>query len=273
MRANLAATVVLAAAFALPSPPASSAGGAPRIEVVGTVLRVTDGERIVEGAALVGAVLTLGVGGDAVRARIAGVEVDATDPLGEVLLYDVRVVAADGTESPLCRPDAGGRTLGFPLAGRTDGTGALKPSDDGAFEFVCASGAQGKCVRFGYAPWRTAPDGSPMRPLYDACVRMVRADYCGDGRSFTRDGTMIGIADVAGVNAVGAAELADEGLTFEAAWTPEGATCLARPRLEDVDTIESVVGVCPALEGRAGPAACSPESAGGMIVNYSRPAR
>src|SRR6202162_534078 len=40
----------------------------------------------------------------------------------------------------------------------------------------------GKCVRYGYHPWEQAPDGRPMRDYYDACVRMVRADYCGDVR-------------------------------------------------------------------------------------------
>jgi hypothetical protein len=272
MRIDLAATVVLAVALTLSGPPVSSAGGGTSIDVFGTVLRVTDGERTVEGTALVGAVLTLGVGGDAVRARIASVEVDATDPAGEILLYDLRIMAADGSETPLCRPDASGRPLGFPLAGRTDATGALVPTDDGAFEFVCASGAQGKCVRFGYAPWRTLSDGSSMRPLYDTCVRMVRADYCGDGRSFTRDGTVIGYRDSAGLATLTAEDIATESLAFEAVWGPEGAICLARPRLDDVDSIDSIAASCPALASRAGAAACGPDAPGGVLVNYSRPA-
>jgi hypothetical protein len=269
MRIIVAATVGLA--LVLLARAAGPAAGTPRIAVDGTILRVTDGTRIVEGVDLVGAVLTLGVDGKAVRARIASVETDASDPAGDVLLYDVRVIGTDGAETPLCRPDAGGRTLGFPLAGRTDETGALIPSDDGAFEFVCASGAQGKCVRFGYAPWRVAPDGSPLRPIYDACVRMVRADYCGDGRSFTRDGTLVGFADSVGVTTIDPDDIAREGLAFEAAWTPDGAVCVARPRLDDVDTAESLARVCPRLDGRIGADVCGPEPLRGMLVNYSRP--
>src|SRR6478752_2253392 len=65
-------------------------------------------------------------------------------------------------EEPLCAPDADGRRLGFPLAGRSDAAGILSSSDGSIFELACTSGAQGKCARFGYAPWRQAPDGRPM---------------------------------------------------------------------------------------------------------------
>ncbi len=38
-----------------------------------------------------------------------------------------------------------------------------------------------------------------MVPLYEACVRMTRADYCGDGATATRDGTAVEIFDDQGV--------------------------------------------------------------------------
>src|SRR5207244_436258 len=69
----------------------------------------------------------------------------------------------------------------------------------GVFELVCTSGAQGKCVRFGYHPWESAPDGRPMRDYFDACVRMLRAEYCGDGHGWTRDGTFVDIWDDHGI--------------------------------------------------------------------------
>jgi hypothetical protein len=111
-----------------------------------------------------------------------------------------------------------------------------------------------------------------MRPLYDTCVRMVRADYCGDGRSFTRDGTVIGYRDSAGLATLTAEDIATESLAFEAVWGPGGAICLARPRLDDVDSIASIAASCPALASRAGAAACGPDAPGGVLVNYSRPA-
>src|SRR5262249_7703621 len=134
----------------------------PRIEVVGTTLRMhlPDGS-IREGAALVGATLVVAVGGETLRVRIAGVEHDARDPRGEVLLYDPGGVRGD-EETPLCPADPDGRKLGMPLAGRSDPSGHLSRDDSGGFELVCTSGAQGKCVRFGYGPWRQAPDGRLM---------------------------------------------------------------------------------------------------------------
>ena len=50
--------------------------------------------------------------------------------------------------------------------------GILSSSDGSTFELVCTSGAQGKCARFGYAPWRQAPDGRPMIDWYNACIRL-----------------------------------------------------------------------------------------------------
>lgn len=52
--------------------------------------------------------------------------------------------------------------------------GMLIEAGPDAFELICTSGAQGKCVRFGYHPWEKAPDGRPMRDYFNACVHMLR---------------------------------------------------------------------------------------------------
>ena len=52
----------------------------------------------------------------------------------------------------------------------------MAEAEPGVLELTCTGGAQAKCVRFGYRPWETGPDGRPMRGLYNACVRMVRAE-------------------------------------------------------------------------------------------------
>src|SRR5262245_40462994 len=138
------------------------------IEVVGTTLqvRLPDGT-VKAGAELVGAVLNIATGSRALRVRIAGVEPDARDPRGEVLLYDFRVLARSGSEEPLCAPDPDGRRLALPLAGRSDAAGMLTGAAN-TFELACTAGAQAKCVRFGYGPWREAPDGRPMRDFFNA---------------------------------------------------------------------------------------------------------
>ncbi len=261
---------LLAAAICAGAPPAASqqspAAPAPVIEVVGTTLRVRlpDGS-IREGAALVGAVLVVAMGGQTLRIRIAGVEQDTRDPHGEVLLYDFRVTAPNG-EEPLCMPDPDGRRLGLPLAGRSDPAGILSATDGSIFELVCTSGAQGKCVRFGYAPWRPAPDRRPMIDWYNACVRLLRGDYCGDGRPFTRDGTLVDIYDRIGVQKSDE----DPSMKFEAAWGPGGAVCVARTRIPDIITLDGLAKSCPRLADRLGPGACHENVSGGLIINRSR---
>jgi hypothetical protein len=266
---GLHATYLAAALVAGPSAALSQQdlSPAPSIEVVGTTLRarLADGSTR-EGTALVGAVLAVTSGGRSMRVRIASAEPDASDPKGEILLYDFRLITPRG-EEPLCAPDADGRRVGFPLAGRSDPAGILSSSDSSIFELTCTSGAQGKCVRLGYAPWRQAPDGRSMLDWYNACVRLLRGDYCGDGRPFTRDGTLVDIYDRLGIHASDD----DPNLTFEAAWDPRGAVCVAHTRLPDIVDLEGLGRTCPRLVGRLGPADCSENIPGGLIFNRSVP--
>ncbi len=253
----------------------SLAGQAASVSVQGTTLRVAAGDgRIVEGKALTGAILTIAFDGVPVRTRIASVIEDPKSPGGEVLLYDLQIVAKDGSERPLCNPDPDGKRLGFPLAGHTDASGALQQAE--GFEFVCTAGAQGKCVRFGYGPWLKSKDGQSLRNHYNACVRMVRADYCGNAASFTRDGTVIGFGDHIGLNRFSKGDETAEGqkdFQFEASWDEDGAVCVAHPRIEDLANVEAIQTACPRLLGKVGVNACSLEKAqslGGLIDNYSR---
>jgi ADYC domain-containing protein len=237
------------------------------IEVVGTTLRVRlpDGS-VRAGRELVGGIVQVALGGVSLRVRIAGVEQDQRDREGEVVLYDFRVVAPDGREEPLCNPDPDGRRLGMPLAGRSDAAGILTPAGPGQFELVCTAGPQGKCLRFGYAPWRKAPDGRPLIDWFNSCVRMLRGDYCGDGRHFTRDGTWIDLYDRIGIQKSDE----DPSLSFEAAWGPRGAICVARTRLPDLIDLDGLARACPRLAGRLGPAACADGEQDGLVMNRSR---
>src|SRR5204863_5686447 len=121
---------------------------------------------------------------------------------------------------PYCAADSDGRSRAIPLQGSwAAGAGTATRSAD-RVTFACTSGALGKCVRLGYKPWKMVA-GKPLAELHAACVRMVRADYCGDGRSHTRDGTRIDIWDRLGIQR--RAEPADAPELFEAAWSPAGA--------------------------------------------------
>ncbi|MEL6188382.1 MAG: ADYC domain-containing protein, partial [Myxococcota bacterium] len=71
---------------------------------------------------------------------------------------------------------------------------------------------------------RTYP--APGADALQACVRMIRADYCGNGESHTVDGRIVDFWDNLGVH-----EQTHKEWTAEAIWGPEGASCFFSPRV------------------------------------------
>lgn len=114
----------------------------------------------------------------------------------DLFLYDVSVIDFNGTSAPLC--PAGQSAMA--LAGYWDKT-ATHHDDASKFAFVCTNGTIAKCVRWGYRPWASAfkngLTGSPiaLAGYHQTCVRAAMADYCGDGTSFTQDGTVVDVFD------------------------------------------------------------------------------
>jgi ADYC domain len=215
-----------------------------RLDGTGLVVTLRDGSTLA-GEALTGVELRLG-GGDAtyvIRIQDVALDPHAHDP--SVMLYDVAVQdAASGRWAKLCAADPYGRPTAIPVPGFWDDDGAFVRGRPGEFSFACTAGAQGKCVRFGYPPWARAPSGESLAPYHQACVRMVRADYCGDGTPHTVLGVAIEIFDRAGVHArrnPGAG-------AFEALWGPDGAVCLARSRRPEFPRAE-ILRACPRLAG------------------------
>jgi hypothetical protein len=223
------------------------------IEVGGTEFKVTlnDG-RVLRSTELVGATLTIGTAGGTMRLRIDAVERDREIRPAPVWLHSFSKETEDGSWRPLCDPGPDGRRQGFPLAGRWHSDGAMEPEEPGNFEIVCTSGARGKCVRFGYLPWVSAA----MRDIYDACVRLVRADYCGDGEATTRDGMRIDLYDDRGIQQPDI----DPTHEFEAGWTEAGAVCVHHVRVKENISLERLAASCPRLRDRLG-ATCTEERA------------
>lgn len=184
--------------------------------------------------------------------RIDGVAPDA-HALGSPLpFYDVSLgVPGSGRWEKLCQPDPHGRTSAIAVPGYWTEDGRFVRAPPGAFSFACTAGAQAKCVQFGYPPWATGPDGASLAPYHAACVRMVRADYCGDGTPHTVPGVAIQMFDRAGVHARPSSPYG----TFEALWGPEGAVCLARARRPEFP-LASILRRCPRL-AEVPPAACT----------------
>ena len=157
------------------------------VEVEGTQFRVVlDDGRVLDSAALAGALLDVALpNGAKQRIRILEVTPDPKDPDGEIILHRIATVDAVGHESEPCQPDPQGARWVFPLRGQWNNEG--KRTSGTGFTLTCSDGAQGKCVRFGYKPWKTRPDGVALATFHAACIKAVRADYCGD-HATTRDG-------------------------------------------------------------------------------------
>ncbi len=231
------AAIVLAVIAAAP------AAAQPQLRVEGTefVLRTADG-RMLRSADLAGATLRVKTGGRDIEVTIKAVEEDRRANGGRVVLHHFVIKDAGGKLADLCASDAEGRSLGFPVA---DG--------QGGFDLTCTSGAIGKCVRWGYRPWDERPGGPPLRALHRACIHMARADYGGDGRATTREGTLVYVCDRFGVRPCHD----DAPLAFEAAWNAEGAICVARVRVSEYASMQDLAKRYPRLEPRLGPAQCS----------------
>lgn len=159
--------------------------------------------------------------------RITAIAPAAFDD-GESLLYTVERQDEAGAWQPLCAPDLEGRNAAVPVAA-TWNARAQRVESDRAFTFACTSGAIGKCYGWGYRPWQPHPEGAQaMRDAHQACVRLARADYCGDGVAHTKTGTLIVLWDNLTRSEQGWLDV--PGMRFEAAWTPDGAACVNRPR-------------------------------------------
>jgi hypothetical protein len=130
---------------------------------------------------------------------------------------------ADGLWYPLCTKPGGVPTNAIALENRWDyrqgvAGGGSKIYDTANFTFACENAALAKCVHWGYAPWRTQ-GGQSLEDYHQACTRMVRADFCGDGTSYTADGKWVNLYDALSV------QTDTESWSREAAWSTAGAQC------------------------------------------------
>ena len=114
---------------------------------------------------------------------------------------------------------------------------------------ACTNAAIGKCALWGYHPWDThreypgaTPSPAPsdcvgenaslckeqsLADWHQACTRMVRADYCGNGTPHTRNGTHINVWDNFDIQTHGSP---GPEYLMEAEWTQSGAKCIQRTR-------------------------------------------
>jgi hypothetical protein len=222
-----------------------------RVRLNGTTLkgvRIQDGRLVspsLSPEGLVGAVLQgTASDGQPVEVALCGTEPSATDPGMSWYRIELWNAESGAWENPCVATNQVPSPRVLAVPGIWDERGA-RHDVPGKFTFACENGAIAKCVDWGYKPWGKK-DGHSLENLHQACTRMARADYCGDGRSHTREETPIDMYD--GLEVITrttetTARWAPERASFEAAWTPDGAWCLARTR--DGRAVETVLARCP----------------------------
>jgi hypothetical protein len=172
-------------------------------------------------------------------------DIDALESDPEILAYEVSVANGSGGWVSLCGYEADGSARrALPVDGAWDATtGAW--IDTGTFSFACRQASIAKCVEFGYKPWEGFGDH------HKACVRMLRADYCGDGVAHTVNGTPVNLYDNAGV------QTDTESWPIDAEWGPSGALCVNNTR----------GGTQPSCYAAKYSASCGSFSSGALLVN------
>jgi ADYC domain len=175
----------------------------------------------------------------------------------DVWSYNV-AAQAGGVWRALCLDQAGNPSFADSVSGTWNiaqsvpGGGAYHP-ENSHFTLACKGSSIAKCVELGYKPW-LGHDATLA-----ACVRALRADYCGDGTPYTVDGTIINIYDIEGVVADGAPWVA------EAAWTVDGASCVSKKKQTRFDQVASERPWCypHALKAKK---SCGTEFAGDEVI-------
>ncbi|PCC72590.1 hypothetical protein SAMN02745121_01702 [Nannocystis exedens] len=152
----------------------------------------------------------------------------------DVYLYDV-VHRAKGSNQwkPLCQDGQGGLVPAIPVANYWNLETGDRVDDPNVFVWACTNAVIAKCVLWGYRPWATTKrckdweKGKNCKTIsladhHQACTRMARADYCGNGEPWTVNGTAIDIWDHLSPQV----EARATNWFIEAEWNPDGAYCL-----------------------------------------------
>lgn len=175
--------------------------------------------------------------GHRLQFQIRSAELDPQDPQRETYLYTVFYQTKNQTWQNYCRATNHFAAKAIALRGIWDRRGTYQ-GEENRITLSCLSGALAKCVRLGYKPWQTI-QGQSLKAYHQACVRMIRADYCGDGTTHTRDGTQIDIYDRLGIQKRNIIPK----MSFEAAWGSDGAQSIYHTRYpEDLAYVQRV---CP----------------------------
>ncbi|MBK7862591.1 MAG: hypothetical protein IPJ65_29080 [Archangiaceae bacterium] len=131
-------------------------------------------------------------------------------------------------------PDS--RTATFVPGWWRQAQGYTYTTDSNIFSYACHDGVGTKCQRWGYKPYKWGyKNGSwvQFQELYSACVRAATADYCGEGISYTRNGTRVDVWDNYGF-VLPVPEYQQPGYADESTFSSGGAECVELSRWDDI---------------------------------------
>ncbi|MGD0191616.1 MAG: ADYC domain-containing protein [Rhizomicrobium sp.] len=251
--------------FVMQAAPALSSTAGLQAQGYAFALAMPDG-RVLASRDLVGAVMEM----DDPYGRVVTARIDQVTPSKEradILLHELSVLnPATGAWGPMCDADIYGRRAAFPVPGRWDAKRHFI-KDASQWFLTCTAGSQGKCILWGYDPWRKGPHGEDLAAYYQACQHMVPADYQGNGVPHTRNGTDIDVWDAAAVQTPDTN--ADPSFAFEAGWNADGAVCVARTRWANLLPVNILLQSAPNLAAHP----CDEAEArhrGAILFNRSR---
>ena len=187
-----------------------------------------------------------------IKLRLDGHVIDTSKPLisneypahqsnSDVHLYKFSYLAVDGTWKAL--GPSNGTSIDSQMAVVLPGVWVI---DNGQwmesttdFTIGCWRGTVAKCVRWGYKPWKTMTTTSGvsvnLHKLHLACVRGAMADYCGNGKSFTQNNTLVDVFDRYGfIKKTGENALYPSAFSEESSFDPGGAGCVERARWQSI---------------------------------------
>jgi hypothetical protein len=157
------------------------------------------------------------------------------DDYSDIHYYDLSLSqAGSDTWNPLC-VDANNNPLpAIPLRNYWNEETGARIDDANVVTFACTSGVLAHCTQWGYRPWDESTQCDKwekgkkncktvsLTDYHQACTRMARADYCGDGTPWTVPGTPIDIYDHLSPQI----ESQETKWPVEAEWNVNGAYCL-----------------------------------------------